>query len=456
MLAALDCVIEGDGSASRYAAQLLSSLGAGVRCVEGAAELSPALDWAASGLMWLSGPPARGGHVLPAPLAACARGVVLALDALGVRLPADWRQASALLAERAALLGLQAQGRVSAGGSCRLLASCDGMLALNLARAEDWELLPAWLESDFAGSWDALAAQLCERPLAELLDRGRLLGLPVADARLPQDDPPWCVVRKLGDSLEAIPGKRAPRVLDLSSLWAGPLCAQLLHQLGGAVIKLESWFRPDGARAGDERFFNRMNAGKYSVALDFRRTGDVDRLRRLIDWADIVIEASRPRALRQFGIDAEQMVAARPGLSWISITGYGRSEPQANWVAFGDDAAVGAGFSALFAESGQEWAFAADALADPLTGLHAALAAWSAYCSGGGVLVSLALRDVARHVARWECPVGTEALRERVRDWRGQVDASGLANCRPRVLPANAVARALGADNNTVAAMLTC
>ena len=52
-------------------------------------------------------------------------------------------------------------------------------------------------------------------------------------------------------------------------------------------------------------------------------------LRALVDRADIVVESARPRALAQLGLIASELVASRPGLSWISITGYGRSEPYA-------------------------------------------------------------------------------------------------------------------------------
>jgi hypothetical protein len=103
-------------------------------------------------------------------------------------------------------------------------------------------------------------------------------------------------------------------VLDLSSLWAGPLCAHLLGLAGARVVKLESASRPDGARAGSAAFFDLLNAGKASVALDLSSRAGRDSLRRLIASSDIVIESARPRALRQLGIEAEALVAEVPGL----------------------------------------------------------------------------------------------------------------------------------------------
>jgi crotonobetainyl-CoA:carnitine CoA-transferase CaiB-like acyl-CoA transferase len=113
-------------------------------------------------------------------------------------------------------------------------------------------------------------------------------------------------------------------VVDLSTLWAGPLASHLM-QLGGArVVKVESTSRPDGARRGPARFFDLLHAGKESVALDFTSPTGRRALVSLVARADIVLESARPRAMHQLGIDPAALVRARPGLTWISITGYGR------------------------------------------------------------------------------------------------------------------------------------
>ncbi len=471
-LAGRSLVLAGEGSASRYAAALLSTLGAQVRAEAGPQDTPPAIAWARSGLMWLTGASDGPGRMLPAPVAACANGVLQALEGLkglngrGARLTPAWQRGEDMLVHRAALLGLRRQGRTAAGGSCRLLHVADGMLAVNLARSEDWTLLPAWLEGRDVTDWDTLAAALRTHTVATALERARLIGLPVAVAELPAQalvgsnatipNFPWCRVRRHCAPSHRSRGARAPRVLDLSSLWAGPLCGQILRQLGAQVIKVESTRRPDGARAGNAAFFNLLNAGKQCIAVDFGSAAGIARLRQLIRWADIVIDASRPRALRQLGIDADELVAAQPGLSWISITGYGREEPAANWVAFGDDAGVAGGLSALLARSGGEHAFCGDAIGDPLTGLHAALAAWSTHSAGGGCVVALAMRDVVAHCAAWELPANDEALSARAEHWHAQALEAGLADCRP-VLPAPAPqARPHGADNAALDELLAC
>lgn len=442
--------IAGQGSTSRYASALLDALGARTHACDGPHDEHPALAWARCGLMSLTG--ARDGAplMLAAPVAACADGVLQALAALGARLPPAFAGGAALLGERAALLGLQRNGAISAGGSCRLLPSADGMLAVNLPRADDWQAVPAWLDGRAASDWDALACALRECGSAQAVERARLLGLAVAAAGMPQAAAggAWCRVQRLGARRE--PGVRRPLVVDLSSLWAGPLCGQILQRLGARVIKVESRTRPDGARSGPAAFFDRMNAGKASVALDFGSAHELAALRRLLARADIVIESARPRALRQLGIDAQQLLGERAGLTWVAISGYGREEPRANWVAFGDDAGVAAGASSVLAEASGSWVFCGDALADPLAGLHAALAACSGLAGGGGVLIDVSLQQVMAHGVGWEWPADAPARAERWRAWTRLATRAGLAERRPVAPPVDEPARALGADTCAV------
>ena len=285
----------------------------------------------------------------------------------------------------AELMGERAALGASPEKTCRLLEAQDGWLALNLARGEDLELVPAWLEAELEANWDTIAAAVRERSAAELVARGREIGLAVA-----LDQPPAASFpRTRESSLEARSALRVPRVIDLSSLWAGPLCGRLLAELGADVIKVESAQRPDGARAGSPEFFERLNGLKRQVSLDF--AAQREELATLLRSADIVIEASRPRALRQLGIDAGQLCAENPRLTWISITGYGRQSETENWIAYGDDAAVAAGLSHRHWQATGERAILGDAVADPLTGIAAAVAAWSRWQAGGGGLVDVSL-----------------------------------------------------------------
>ena len=294
--------------------------------------------------------------------------------------------ADEILTGRAALLGLAPAGRVSAGGSTRLLSTRDGWCALTLSRAEDLETLPAFLETAEHPDdpWAVLATAAAECDADEFVARARLLDLPAA---------------VLGEVAPAPPrfrptGQRAPRrigellVADLSSMWAGPLCGHLLAAAGATVVKVESAGRPDGTRRGDPRFFEWMNAAKLSYSVDFR-SGE---LRPLLEAADVVIEGSRPAALHRRGLGSEQ-VPGRPGRIWLRLTGYGTQGERADRVAFGDDAAVAGGLV------GAGVVFVGDAIADPLTGLAAAKAVLDSLGRGGGEIVDIALAEVAADYA---------------------------------------------------------
>lgn len=362
-----------------------------------------------------------------------------------------------LLMERARLLGLTFTDRLAPGGACRLLDTADGVLAVNLPRESDWELLPAWLDRHpgSAGSWESLGDAVLDKPSNVLLDRARTLGLAVAAVVAPAECPPP-FHRVQGPPLVkggARPGqRRPPRVVDLSSLWAGPLCTHLLKLCGAEVIKVESHQRPDGAREGNGAFFDLLNQGKRSVALDFGSAEGRLMLRRLIDAADIVIEASRPRALEQLGLYAGAIVRSRPGLTWVSITGYGREEPHASWIAFGDDAGVAAGLSQVMTAATGSLQFAGDAIADPLSGIHAALAAWRSWHSGGGRLIALALADVAgASFAEESAELGPERLHGQFGRWWAAVRGHRLDPARG-LRPVPAAASPLGADTQAVLA----
>jgi hypothetical protein len=288
---------------------------------------------------------------------------------------------------------------------------------LNLPRNEDWQLIPAWLESDrmdLASSrdWKLLSHLLADRDPAELIERGRIMGLAIAELARPskilskpgvnlrRDDHP---LRRLRQATEIEISKKERtqkrRLLDLSNLWAGPLATSLLSRAGIEVLKIESPTRPDGARHGSRRFFDLMNGNKRGCALDLRRAADRPIFERLLESADIVVESARPRALAQLGFDASSWVADRPGRIWASITGYGRAR---EWIAFGDDAAIAAGLAWAPDASSSQPRFCGDAIADPLGGLHAAVAILALLEKGRGGLLDLSLVDIAAYAASIE------------------------------------------------------
>ena len=336
--------------------------------------------------------------------------------------------------DRVGHLPLASPGVVSPNGACRLVKASDGWIAANLAREEDRDLVPAWLEGEIGEEpWDQIERQALDLTCAHLIDRATLLGLPVAgvgeigaecaDAQL------WQVSATRNHT--AWP----PQVLDLSALWAGPLCGAILAAAGAQVTRIESLGRPDPTRTSTPEFFQRLNGGKADVGLDLRQENDRRRLVGLARAAAVLITGARPTALARLGLTPEALFEHNPSLIWVAITGYGwsRSSPgggrgprsggggsisgvgggnplssfgtappgrahlTSDRVAFGDDAAAAGGLVRWTATG--EPQFLGDALADPITGLAAAAGALTALEAGGGVMVDAALAVCAAGAA---------------------------------------------------------
>ncbi|WP_232003470.1 CoA transferase [Mycobacterium sp. 1465703.0] len=375
-------------------------------------------EWGSSGLAYLTGLPDGPADFSRANVLARAQQVGAAVAGrLGIDV-----DAVSLLAGRAALLGLTRQGRVSPGGGTHLLAAADGFCALTLSRADDLDAIPALLHVDAvaADPWPVLHRWAATRQVSEIIERAGLLDIPVAGMGEATAEPPR--TRHLGSP--AAP--RSPRgllVADLSSMWAGPLCGQLLARAGATVVKVESPRRPDGTRAGNPSFFDWINSEKLCHTLDF--DSQADELRELLAVSDIVIEGSRPAALARRGLGPED-IPPRAGRIWLQITGSDGRRP-----GFGDDTAVA---GSLVGSSVDGPVFCGDAIADPLTGLEATLAVAESLSRGGGELIRISMAAVAATYAA--LPVETSE--------------SPAPVSAPQPPPASPPASALGADNDAV------
>jgi hypothetical protein len=239
--------------------------------------------------------------------------------------------------------------------------------------------------------------------------------------------------RRVDDGAVATPRPIAgATVLDLSALWAGPLCGQLLAEAGANVIKVESITRPDGARRGPAPFFHLLNGEKRSVALDLVTPDGRHALDRLLTTADVVIESARPRALEQWGIVASDVLQRPAGPRvWVSITSHGRGAAVRERVGFGDVAAVAGG---LVSRDDDGPCFVADAVTDPITGLVGAAAVVAALATGHRWLLSAAMAPLAASVAG------------------PPLDVAGLEAVPPRARPVRRRAPVLGADTVAVLA----
>ena len=129
------------------------------------------------------------------------------------------------------------------------------------------------------------------------------------------------------------------RVLDFSSMMAGPYCGRWLADLGADVVKVES---PEGdymrsrppMREGRSAYFGHLNAGKRSVVLDLKNPSGQSVARRLARTADILIEGARPGVMGRLGLDYASLANECPQLIYCSVSGWGQEGPRARQPAY--------------------------------------------------------------------------------------------------------------------------
>ena len=425
-------------TANQWATELLDLVGAnGAHPVE-VLESAPIADWARSGAVAITGTPTNL-FTPPGFAATAARGALLALDAL---IGATGIEGEKLLAERAALSQWPAKAPWTLGLHCRAVRTTDGWFALSLARQADLDAVPALISQPTSHEWVSVDAWARKITTAEAVDRCRLFGMP-AGAIGSVTGPDFMRITSHGNtSVRSLSGLR---VVDLSALWAGPLCANLLQLAGANVIRVESEQRPDGARVGIPAFDDLLHSGQKSVTFD---PNNLEFLHALIASADIVISASRPRGLASLGLDPQAWLASKADGVWVQLSAYGSTGPQADWIGFGDDTAMAAGLV--------RWIDGipipvADAIADPLTGVHAAVGAVSLAQRGGSHLLELALANVA--AATLADPPTADPIHVNGA-WQVETEFGLRPIEKPRARTVTGTARALGADTNTVRAEL--
>lgn len=171
------------------------------------------------------------------------------------------------------------------------------------------------------------------------------------------------------------------RVLDVSTILAGPLTASLLGEFGAEVIKIEHPVGGDPARAyppldgGTSAEWALLGRNKMSVTLDLHHPEAADLLGRLTATTDIVVTNFRPDTLRRFRIDFDDLRVYRPDLVMIHVTAFGRTGPYANRPGFARVAEAFAGLTHRTGETDGPPVFAGYPVADGVTGMYAAYAA---------------------------------------------------------------------------------
>jgi crotonobetainyl-CoA:carnitine CoA-transferase CaiB-like acyl-CoA transferase len=191
------------------------------------------------------------------------------------------------------------------------------------------------------------------------------------------------------------------RVLDLSSVLAGPNCARYLADFGADVIKIE---RPDGGdslrnmawrdpRDGEGLWWKLVNRNKRMIALDLKHPDDAALFRRLAADANVLVENFRPGTLERLGLGPDELLAINPALVITRVTGFGQTGPYANRPGFATIAESMSGLAAISGEPGGQPMLPPIALTDEVTGVVAAFATMVALHSKVGQVVDVSLLE---------------------------------------------------------------
>ena len=191
------------------------------------------------------------------------------------------------------------------------------------------------------------------------------------------------------------------RVLDMSTLLAGPNAARYLADFGADVIKIE---RPDGGdslrnlawrdpRDGEGLWWKVVNRNKRVIAIDLKSPVDLDVLRRLITDADVLIENFRPGTLERLGLGPDVLHGLNASLAIVRVTGFGQTGPYRNRPGFATIAETMSGLASISGEPDGQPLLPAIALTDEVTGLVAAFATMVALHSGVGQVVDVSLLE---------------------------------------------------------------
>ena len=200
------------------------------------------------------------------------------------------------------------------------------------------------------------------------------------------------------------------RVADFTWVWAGPFCTLQLAHLGADVIRVEAAARPCVTRLlppfadfqpGPNRsgYFNQFNQGKRSLTLDLKNPRGVEVARRLIAGSDVVSENFAAGVMERMGLGYEEVRRLRRDIIMVSLSGYGRTGPEKEFVSYGPATVPLSGFSAVTGYAGGPPMHVGISYGDPTAGLHGALAVVAALChrarTGEGQFIDVSLWEAS-------------------------------------------------------------
>jgi succinate--hydroxymethylglutarate CoA-transferase len=195
------------------------------------------------------------------------------------------------------------------------------------------------------------------------------------------------------------------RIVDFTRVIAGPMCTQMLSDMGAEVIKIENPEGGDdtrkgagpraGGETGESHFFMTFNRGKKSVALDFTKPDGQKIVHKLLEKADVAIQNFRPGVLNRYGLHYAQLKEKNPRLIYVSISAYGQTGPLSDRPGYDPVLQGESGMMSVNGEADGEGMRHAIAIVDTMTGIHAAAAINAALfaraSTGKGQHIDLAL-----------------------------------------------------------------
>ncbi|MGE4430348.1 MAG: CaiB/BaiF CoA transferase family protein [Sphingobium sp.] len=184
------------------------------------------------------------------------------------------------------------------------------------------------------------------------------------------------VDRMQTDGNDALTGVR---VLDFTSVMAGPFATRMMADLGAEVVKIESLdgdqvrARPP-VRDGHSAYFGHLNAGKRSLACNLKSPEIRALICDLVQRFDVVVENFRPGVMKRFGLDYAALSKINPRIIYCSISGYGQEGPKAHYPAYAPVIHAASGFDMVnlhYQDHADRPATSGIFVADVLGGTHA-------------------------------------------------------------------------------------
>lgn len=207
------------------------------------------------------------------------------------------------------------------------------------------------------------------------------------------------------------------RVADFSRVLAGPYCTMMLGDLGADVVKVESPEGDDTRRwgppyvEGESAYYLSCNRNKRSIVLDLESAEDRERARKLALQSDVLVENFRLGTMERWGLSYEQLAEFNPGLIYCSISGYGRTGPDASLPGYDYVIQGAGGIMSITGEPGGPPTKVGVAIVDLTAGMFALSSILAALrvrdTTGRGQQIDISLFD--SHLA-WLANVGSNTL----------------------------------------------